>query len=101
MEKLEGATPLQVPTATLLSVLERSGVDRVDALKIDIEGFEDRARLPFIAAAQRALWPKRIYMETDWAARWQRDCIAGLLAAGYVESWRSRGDILLSLREAD
>jgi FkbM family methyltransferase len=100
MEVLDGATPLQVPIATLLSVVERSGVDRVDALKIDIEGFEDRALLPFIAAAPRALWPKRIYMETDWAARWERDCIAGLIAAGYVEAWRSRGDILLRLREA-
>jgi len=39
-------------------------------------------------------------METDWAARWERDCIAGLIAAGYVETWRSRGDILLRLREA-
>ncbi len=97
MEKLEGTTPLQVPVATLLSVVNRSGIDRIDALKIDIEGFEDRALLPFIGAAPRALWPKRIYMETDWAARWERDCIAGLIAAGYGEAWRSRGDILLRL----
>jgi FkbM family methyltransferase len=100
MEKLEGATPLQVPIATLLSVVKRAGIDRIDALKIDIEGFEDRALLPFIAAAPRALWPKRIYMETDWAARWERDCIAALIAAGYTEAWRSRGDILLRLPEA-
>jgi FkbM family methyltransferase len=100
MEALEGATPLQVPIATLLSVVERAGVDRIDALKIDIEGFEDRALLPFISTAPRTLWPRRIYMETDWAARWERDCIAGLIAAGYAEAWRSRGDILLRLPEA-
>jgi len=100
MEKLEGTTPLQVPVTTLLSVVNRSGIDRIDALKIDIEGFEDRALLPFIAAAPRALWPKRIYMETDWAARWERDCIAGLTAAGYSEAWRGRGDILLRLLPA-
>ena len=58
MEALDGATPLQVPIATLLSVVERAGVDRVDALKIDIEGYEDRALLPFIATAPRALRPK-------------------------------------------
>ena len=101
MEKLDGATPLQVPIATLLSVVERSGVSRVDALKIDIEGFEDRALLPFFSTAPRTLWPKRIYMETDWAARWERDCIACLLAAGYVEAWRGSGDILLALRQRD
>ena len=39
-------------------------------------------------------------METDWAARWERDCIAGLTAAGYSEAWRGRGDILLRLPEA-
>jgi hypothetical protein len=75
-------------------VVERSGDDSV---KIDIEGFEERALLPFIATPPRTLWPKRIYMETDWAARWERDCIAGLLAAGYVEAWRSRGDVLLAM----
>ena len=100
MEKLQGATPTQVPIATLLSVIELSGVGRVDALKIDIEGFEDRALLPFFSTAPRTLWPKRIYMETDWSARWERDCIASLLAVGYVEAWRGRGDILLALREA-
>ena len=100
MSKLEGSTPLKVPITTLQAVIERAGVDRIDALKIDIEGFEDRALLPFVGTAPRALWPKRIYMETDWSERWERDCIAGLLAAGYGEGWRSRGDILLRLPEA-
>ena len=99
MVQLEGAAPLEVPIVTLKSVIEDAGLDRIDALKIDIEGFEDRALLPFIATAPRALWPKRIYMETDWASRWEQDCVASLLSAGYVEAWRRRGDILLRLPE--
>ena len=97
MEKLQGATPLQVPIATLLSVVERCGVDRVDALKIISR--VSRIERCCHSSRPRAQWPKRIYMETDWAARWERDCIAGLIAAGYGEAWRSRGDILLRLRE--
>jgi FkbM family methyltransferase len=100
MTQLTGATPLQVPVETLLTIVERAGLARIDALKIDIEGFEDRALLPFIATAPRRLWPQRIYMETDWADRWERDCVAALTAAGYETAWRSRGDILLRLPEA-
>jgi FkbM family methyltransferase len=100
MAKLEGAKPIHVPVATLKSVIESAKLERIDALKIDIEGYEDRALLPYIATAPRALWPQRIYMETDWATRWERDCIGELLAAGYNQAWRSRGDILLRLPEA-
>jgi FkbM family methyltransferase len=88
---------LTVPVAPLQAIVERAGVPRIDALKIDIEGFEDRALLPFIRGAPRQLWPARIFMEVDHASRWQEDCLAGLLQAGYSETWRSGSDILLAL----
>ena len=88
---------LTVPVTPLQAIVERAGVPRIDALKIDIEGFEDRALLPFIRGAPRQLWPARIFMEVDHASRWQEDCLAGLLQAGYRETWRSGSDILLAL----
>jgi FkbM family methyltransferase len=97
---VEGYTPTTVPVDTLQAVITQAGVDRIDALKIDIEGYEDRALLPYIAIADRALWPKRIFMETTWSNRWETDCIARLIASGYREAWRDRGDILLRLPEA-
>jgi FkbM family methyltransferase len=100
MTKLEGAAPIEVPIVTLQSVLEKHGIERVDALKIDIEGYEDRALLPLIENAPRTLWPRRIFMELDWSSRWERDCIGLLLASGYEVEWRSSGDILLRLPEA-
>ena len=91
---------LTVPVTPLLSIVESAGVMRIDALKIDIEGFEDRALMPFIRSAPRQLWPARIFMEVDHASRWQEDCLGGLLEAGYREHWRSGSDILLALPEA-
>ena len=88
---------LTVPVTPLQAIVEGAGVTRIDALKIDIEGFEDRALLPFIRTTPRRLWPARIFMEVDHAARWQEDCLARLLQVGYREHWRSGSDILLVL----
>jgi FkbM family methyltransferase len=92
----EGET-LTVAVTPLLSIIQSAGVQRIDALKIDIEGFEDRALLPFIRSAPQQLWPARIFMEVDHASRWQEDCLGGLLDAGYKEAWRSGSDVLLAL----
>lgn len=101
MAPIDGYTRTTVPISTLKSIVENSGVGRIDALKIDIEGFEDRALLPFIATADRRFWPKRIFMETTWANRWDDDCVAGLIAVGYRKAWSGHGDILLALPSAD
>jgi FkbM family methyltransferase len=40
-----------------------AGVSHVDALKIDVEGFEDRVLTGFFADAPQALWPRAIVIE--------------------------------------
>jgi FkbM family methyltransferase len=97
LSAIDGYTRTTVPVATLQSIIAQAGVGRIDALKIDIEGFEDRALLPYIASADRGLWPKRILMETTWSDRWKSDCVARLRDAGYREAWSGGGDLLLQL----
>ena len=73
----------KVPMRTLLSVLESEGWDRVDALKIDIEGAEDIALAPFFETAPEHLLPKHIIME--WAPwRWETDLTPLMKKAGYT-----------------
>ena len=48
---------------TLIDILNEAGLSSIDALKIDIEGFEKAALEPFFSSAPRELWPKRICME--------------------------------------
>lgn len=52
-----------VEVVTLLAELERLEIDHIDALKIDIEGAEEQALLPFLECSDRALLPKLLVME--------------------------------------
>lgn len=54
-----------IPMRPLLAILRDAGVARIDALKIDIEGHEDQALLPFFADAPDALLPRRMVVELD------------------------------------
>src|SRR5256886_8990302 len=47
-----------VPSLRLQRIPEEAGVSHVDALKIDVEGFEDRVLTGFFADAPQALWPQ-------------------------------------------
>jgi FkbM family methyltransferase len=94
-----GGTQTTVPVATLHAIVMRAGVDRIDAMKIDIEGYEDRALLPYFTSTGRRLWPRRILMEITWSARWETDCLERLQSVGYVSDWRGHGDVLLRLQE--
>jgi FkbM family methyltransferase len=92
-----GSTPIEVSVRSLADMVVSAGLNRVDTLKIDVEGFEDRVLVPFIAQAPGALWPKRIFMEIAHRSAWKEDCVATLLRAGYTEVWRSKADLLLAL----
>jgi len=92
---------LTIAVETLQSLLSAHGIARIDAMKIDIEGYEDRALMPFFADAPRTLWPRRILMETlGRGTRWQDDCVAHLLSLGYRTEWESKKDALLALPSA-
>lgn len=53
-----------VPMRPLVDILEDHSITEIYGLKIDIEGHEDQALVPFFAAAPKALHPKRIVIET-------------------------------------
>jgi FkbM family methyltransferase len=97
--KIPGSTAgITVPVETLLSLLASRGIAKIDAMKVDIEGYEDRALMPFFTEAPRTLWPRRILMETlGRGTRWRQDCVAHLLSLGYRTEWESKKDALLAL----
>jgi FkbM family methyltransferase len=83
-----------VPCRTLESALVDAGFDRVDALKIDIEGAEDTVLVPFFATAPSRLWPSLILLETS-SDRWKLDCVALCIEHGYRETHRTRLNVVL------
>jgi FkbM family methyltransferase len=85
----------KVPCFTLQHILGDVGADRVDALKIDVEGFEDRVLTGFFAQAPQALWPRAVVIEHLSRDEWQKDCIADMVARGYREAGKTRSNTLL------
>lgn len=93
----EDSVPIKVQVKTLHDILVQAGASRVDALKIDIEGYEDRALVPFFATAPRELWPRRVLIEDRHKHCWERDVVGLMQSLGYETEWRGRHDALLSL----
>ncbi len=88
---------IRVPALTLQRILGDTGVTKLDALKIDVEGFEDRVLMPFFAQAPRELWPRAVVIEHLSRQEWHHDCIAEMISRGYREDRRTRSNTLLAL----
>jgi FkbM family methyltransferase len=86
---------IRVPSRRLQGLVSEAGLSRIDALKIDIEGFEDRVLIGFFAEAPQALWPRAVVIEHLSRDEWLKDCIADMLARGYAERGRTRSNTLL------
>jgi FkbM family methyltransferase len=85
----------RVPAMRLLRILQYTDVEKVDSLKIDVEGYEDRVLVSFFRDAPAALWPRAIAIEHLSRDDWADDCLADMLARGYVETGRTRSNTLL------
>jgi FkbM family methyltransferase len=85
---------IEVPTRTLLSLVEDEGLTRIDAIKIDVEGVEDRILAPFFKAAAPSLWPRLLLME-DSRSAWKSDLLALLHQSGYAIVLETGGNIVM------
>lgn len=86
---------IKVPSLRLQRILDEAGVINVDALKIDVEGFEDRVLTGFFRDAPASLWPRAVVIEHLSKDEWQSDCIADMVARGYSISARTRSNTML------
>ena len=87
--------PHRVPVTPLLDICRKAGVEAIAGIKIDIEGYEDRALIPFFETAPVSMWPRQIFIEIAQQSNWQRDLLAVLDGYGYRELWSSQSDVLL------
>jgi FkbM family methyltransferase len=88
---------VRLPVRRLIDLVREAGFERIDAMKVDIEGAEDIALLPFFEEAPQALWPKLLIVENN-RAEWRRDCVAYLEARGY-QARKVSGNVVLQLGE--
>jgi FkbM family methyltransferase len=88
---------IRVPAKRLLSILRDQDVTKIDSLKIDVEGYEDRVLVGFFRDAPPALWPRAVAIEHLSRDDWLDDCLADMLARGYAEAGKTRSNTLLVL----
>ena len=86
---------IRVRTRPLLAILDELQVTRIGALKIDVEGYEDRVLVPFLQEAPRGLLPDTVVMERCNAHDWEVDPLALFAAAGYRIEKETRGNYIL------
>jgi FkbM family methyltransferase len=92
--KLSG-NAIKVPSLRLQRILGDALVSHVDALKIDVEGYEDRVLTGFFEQAPPSLWPRAVVIEHLSRNEWLDDCIADMLGRGYAETGKTRSNTLL------
>jgi FkbM family methyltransferase len=86
---------IRVSSLRLQRILDDASVSHVDALKIDVEGFEDRVLTGFFKESPQSLWPRAVVIEHLSRNEWRDDCIADMRTRGYAETGRTRSNTLL------
>ncbi|MEF3048156.1 FkbM family methyltransferase [Pseudotabrizicola sp. L79] len=90
---------IKVSKVTLADALNDLGIDHIGMLKIDIEGFEDSALLPYFDVMPPKAWPRYILTEVCHRRFWKRDLVAELRAFGYREVYSNQRNIHFALDE--
>ncbi|CAN5141171.1 FkbM family methyltransferase [soil metagenome] len=87
---------VEVALMPLAEILAEAGVDYVDALKLDIEGYELPVLTAFFAKAAKALWPRLILLEVQ--KHGETPAYDLCLKSGYELAERTRLNALLRLK---
>jgi FkbM family methyltransferase len=95
--RAKGGADVAIAVRPLADILMEQKVSRVDAIKVDVEGYEDRALLPYFDHVAREGWPKTILIETVLRHRWERDCLIELGRRGYQRAAATSENVILRL----
>lgn len=97
--KNERTIATRIRTRPLLDILSEADVESIEGLKIDIEGMEDRALIPFFNDAPKSLRPKCVVIEDCTSDYWETDVIAYMQSIGYTMSFKTRANSVLKLTQ--
>ena len=86
---------IEVQLKSLQSVVEEHSIEKIDALKIDVEGYEDRIMKQLFEIMDKGLWPKAIIIEYVNKSSWEWDPVQEALSNGYIEAFKTRNNIAL------
>lgn len=84
-----------VPARTLQHLMGEEGFDRLDAMKLDVEGAEDLILVPFFREAPESLWPDLVVIE-DGRDSWPADLVGLFEKSGYKVLSETRLNLILA-----
>ena len=89
-----GTANQRVEVRTLHQLVQDENIDRIDAIKIDVEGSEDKVLMPFFRDAPPSLWPHLLLIE-DAGDAWATNIFSFLATIGYAINARSKLNVML------
>ena len=92
--QVAGSTTIEVPARTLWSLAKEEGLEKIDAIKVDVEGVEDRVLMPYFENAPDRSWPRLLIIENNWKA-WRGDLLGMLQRLGYSTVAETVGNLVL------
>jgi len=81
-ETARGQT-FDVDVMTIDQFYEENSLAQGVAVKIDVEGYEDRVIMPLFDKMSQDMWPVLVIVEHKHKHLWERDCIEFMLQHGY------------------
>ena len=91
----ETGSTIEVPSRSFKSLVEEHEIEAIDALKIDIEGYEDTVIPMMFDTLSERLWPNAIVIETQ-ADNEKSAAIQAIAASGYRLVKSTRSNLLFS-----
>ena len=82
----------------LYDIIKDEELSYITNLKIDIEGYEDKALIPFFNSAKKSLFPKNILLEHSSSKLWEKDLTKFLIKKGYKIVFKNRSNLALTLK---
>jgi FkbM family methyltransferase len=84
-----GGSAAPASAKSLATLVREEGLERIDAMKLDVEGAEDLVLEPFLANEPESLWPRVLILAYS-PAKWEADLRSLLEFRGYRRVWRTR-----------
>ena len=98
VKNTKSTTSIPIKMLSLLEIIKKNKIEYITNLKIDVEGYEDKALKPFFENAPSKLFPQNIVIEYTSQSEWEdKKFIKYLLEKGYKEIIKTRGNLCLSL----
>tara|TARA_B100001093_G_C26799973_1_gene1002918 strand:- start:318 stop:1109 length:792 start_codon:yes stop_codon:yes gene_type:complete len=95
LENKFSSKSVKVSCDTLKNIILRNNIKKISGMKIDIEGHEDKALLPFFEEVNKDLYPEIILIEHTSNENWSLDIISYLKNIGYKETFRTKANMAL------